>query len=148
MEPFLPLPLLRRRSYQAQWLNVPVDFPLLQRIALPITIGAVRFPGIKFHERSRIRLLEVLLHGGNTIDRMLSYSAFDDLSPAQSPHGKWLAVEGATGLFLISVETGEKRLLWKSAPIYSLSRGAAGPSHQPSFHFLHPGARASGQLCR
>jgi hypothetical protein len=32
---------------QAQWLNVHVDFPLLQRIALPITIGSVRYPGIK-----------------------------------------------------------------------------------------------------
>jgi hypothetical protein len=31
------------------WLNVHVDFPLLQRIALPVTIGAVRHPGIKIH---------------------------------------------------------------------------------------------------
>src|SRR5271166_2291411 len=35
---------------QAQWLNVHVDFPLLQRIALPLTIGSVRYPGIKIHE--------------------------------------------------------------------------------------------------
>jgi hypothetical protein len=32
----------RFAGFQAQWLNVHVDFPLLQRIALPITIGAVR----------------------------------------------------------------------------------------------------------
>ncbi len=48
-------------------LNVHVDFPLLQRIALPITIGAVRYPGIKIHETRIIRLLEVLLHGGTHV---------------------------------------------------------------------------------
>src|SRR4029077_2373370 len=52
---------------QAQWLNVHVDFPLLQRIALPITIGSVRYPGIKIHETRIIRLLEVLLHGGTHV---------------------------------------------------------------------------------
>jgi hypothetical protein len=50
---------------QAQWLNVHVDFPLLQRLALPITVGAFRYPGIKIHDPSLIRLLEVLLHGGS-----------------------------------------------------------------------------------
>jgi hypothetical protein len=44
-----------------------VDFPLLQRIALPITIGSVRYPGIKIHDARIIRLLEVLLHGANTV---------------------------------------------------------------------------------
>jgi hypothetical protein len=52
---------------QAQWLNVHVDFPLLQRLALPITIGSVRYPGIKIHETRIIRLLEVLLHGGSNV---------------------------------------------------------------------------------
>jgi hypothetical protein len=52
---------------QAQWLNVHVDFPLLQRLALPVTIGAVRYPGIKIHDTRIIRLLEVLLHGGNAV---------------------------------------------------------------------------------
>jgi hypothetical protein len=52
---------------QAQWLNVHVDFPLLQRLALPVTIGSVRYPGIKIHETRIIRLLEVLLHGGTNI---------------------------------------------------------------------------------
>jgi hypothetical protein len=52
---------------QAQWLNVHVDFPLLQRLALPVTIGSVRYPGIKIHDTRIIRLLEVLLHGGNTV---------------------------------------------------------------------------------
>jgi hypothetical protein len=52
----------RFAGFQAQWLNVHVDFPLLQRIALPITIGSIRYPGIKIHDTRVIRLLEVLLH--------------------------------------------------------------------------------------
>ncbi len=55
----------RFADFQAQWLNVHVDFPLLQRLALPVTIGSVRYAGSKFHETRIIRLLEVLLHGGN-----------------------------------------------------------------------------------
>src|ERR1700751_2920594 len=54
----------RFAAFQAQWLNVHVDFPLLQGLALPITVGAVRYPGIKIHDPRLIRLLEVLLHGG------------------------------------------------------------------------------------
>ena len=57
----------RFAGFQAQWLNVHVDFPLLQRLALPITVGAVRYPGIKIHETRIIRLLEVLLHGGSNV---------------------------------------------------------------------------------
>jgi hypothetical protein len=57
----------RFASFQAQCLNVHVDFPLLQRIALPITIGSVRYPGIKIHDVRIIRLLEVLLHNGSTV---------------------------------------------------------------------------------
>jgi hypothetical protein len=57
----------RFASFQAQWLNVHVDFPLLQRIALPSTIGSVRYPGIKIHETRIIRLMEVLLHGGTHV---------------------------------------------------------------------------------
>ncbi len=57
----------RFAGFQAQYLNVHVDFPLLQRLALPITAGSVRYPGIKIHDARIIRLLEVLLHGGNTV---------------------------------------------------------------------------------
>src|SRR6195256_1412273 len=57
----------RFAGFQAQWLNVHVDFPLLQRLALPITIGAVRYPGIKIHDPRVIRLLEVLLNGGSHV---------------------------------------------------------------------------------
>ncbi len=57
----------RFASFQAQGLNVHVDFPLLQRLALPITVGSVRYPGIKIHDPRIIRLLEVLLHGSNAV---------------------------------------------------------------------------------
>src|SRR5579863_933097 len=48
----------RFAGFQAQSLNVHVDFPLLQRIALPLTIGTVRVPGIKIQDARVIRLLE------------------------------------------------------------------------------------------
>ena len=57
----------RFAAVQAECLNVHVDFPLLQRLALPITIGSVRYPGIQIQDTRIIRLLEVLLHGGNTL---------------------------------------------------------------------------------
>jgi hypothetical protein len=57
----------RFAGFQAECLNVHVDFPLLQRLALTVTIGSVRYPGIKIHDTRIIRLLEVLLHGGNTV---------------------------------------------------------------------------------
>ena len=44
-----------------------MDFLLLQRLALPVNIGAVQYPGIKIHDARMIRLKEVLLHGGNTV---------------------------------------------------------------------------------
>ena len=54
----------RFAGYQAEWLNVHVDFPLLQRLARPINVGAVRYLGLKIHEARVVRLFEVLLHGG------------------------------------------------------------------------------------
>jgi len=57
----------RFAGFQAECLNVHVDFPLLQRLALPVTIGSVRYPGIKIQDTRIIRLLEVLVHGGNTV---------------------------------------------------------------------------------
>lgn len=57
----------RFASFQAESLNVHGDFPLLQRLALPSTIGAVRYPGIRIQDVRVIRLLELLLHGGTTV---------------------------------------------------------------------------------
>ena len=57
----------RFAGFKAQALNVHVDFPLVQRLALPITIGTVRYPGIRIQDVRVIRLLEVLLHGSTTV---------------------------------------------------------------------------------
>jgi hypothetical protein len=57
----------RFAAFQALCLNVHVEFPLLQRLALPITVGTAKFPGIKIHDTRMIRLMEVLLHGGTRV---------------------------------------------------------------------------------
>jgi hypothetical protein len=57
----------RFAGFQAQCLNVHADFPLLQRLALPITVGTAKLPGIKIHDTRIIRLMEILLHGGTKI---------------------------------------------------------------------------------
>ena len=57
----------RFAGFQPQTLNVPVDFPPVQPLALPITIGAVRYPGIRIQDVRILRLLEVLLHGSTTV---------------------------------------------------------------------------------
>jgi hypothetical protein len=57
----------RFAGFQAQWLNVHADFPLLQHLAMPMIIGRVRYPGIKIHDPRAIRLLEVLLHGSTKV---------------------------------------------------------------------------------
>src|SRR6266704_1479500 len=44
-------------AFQAQTLNVHVDFLLLQRLALPVIIGTARFPGIKIHDTRMLRLM-------------------------------------------------------------------------------------------
>jgi hypothetical protein len=57
----------RFAAFQAEALNVHVDFPLFQRMALPISSGRTRVPGIKIHDTRMIRLMEVLLHSGTKI---------------------------------------------------------------------------------
>lgn len=49
-------------TVQAQNLNVHVDFPLFQRLALPILVGNTKIPGIKIQDTRMIRLMEILLH--------------------------------------------------------------------------------------
>ncbi len=57
----------RFASFEAEALNVPVDFPLFQRLALPIPSGKTKVPGIKIQDTRMIRLMEVLLHTGTKI---------------------------------------------------------------------------------
>jgi hypothetical protein len=54
----------RFAGFEAQSLNVHVDFPLFQRMALPVTVGRTKIAGIKIHDTRMMRLMEVLLHGG------------------------------------------------------------------------------------
>ena len=49
----------RFATFQAQSLNVHVEFPLWQRLALPIPVGTTKFPGIQIHDTRMIRLMEV-----------------------------------------------------------------------------------------
>jgi hypothetical protein len=54
----------RLAAFEAEMLNVHVDFPLFQRLALPVAVGQTRIPGIKIQDTRMMRLLEVLLHAG------------------------------------------------------------------------------------
>jgi len=58
----------RFAGFEAQSLNVHVEFPLFQKIALPITSGKTRIAGIKIHDTRMMRLMEVLLHGGTQLN--------------------------------------------------------------------------------
>ena len=55
----------RLADFEADLLNVHVDFPLFQRLALPIPVGRSKIPGIKIQDTRMMRLMEVLLHGGS-----------------------------------------------------------------------------------
>jgi hypothetical protein len=57
----------RFAAFEAEALNVHVEFPLFQRVALPITFGKSRVPGIRIHDTRILRLMEVLLHTGTKL---------------------------------------------------------------------------------
>jgi hypothetical protein len=57
----------RFAAFEAQALDVHVDFPLFQRLALPIPRRHGKTPGIKLHDTRMLRLMEVLLHTGTTV---------------------------------------------------------------------------------
>jgi hypothetical protein len=54
----------RLAGFEAELLNVQVDFPLFQRLALPVKVGKPKIAGIKIQDMRMMRLMEVLLHGG------------------------------------------------------------------------------------
>jgi hypothetical protein len=58
----------RFAGFEAQSLNVHVDFPLFQKMALPVTSGQTKIAGIKIHDTRMMRLMEVLLHGGTQLN--------------------------------------------------------------------------------
>ena len=57
----------RMAGFEAELLNVHVDFPLFQRLARPILSGRTKIPGIKIQDTRMMRLMEVLLHGGSQL---------------------------------------------------------------------------------
>jgi hypothetical protein len=57
----------RLAGLEAELLNVHVDFPLFQRLALPVSSGKSKIPGIKIQDTRMVRLMEVLLHGGSQL---------------------------------------------------------------------------------
>jgi hypothetical protein len=57
----------RFAHFEAQALDVHVDFPLFQRLALPIPSENTKIPGIKIQDTRMLRLMEVLLHRGTQI---------------------------------------------------------------------------------
>ena len=58
----------RFAGFEAQSLNVHVDFPLFQRMALPVMAGKTKVAGIKIHDIRMMRLMEVLLHGSTQLN--------------------------------------------------------------------------------
>jgi len=54
-------------EFEAQALDAHVDFPLFQRLALPISSGNTKIPGIKIQDTRMLRLMEVLLHRGTQL---------------------------------------------------------------------------------
>jgi hypothetical protein len=71
----------RFAGFEAQSLNVHVDFPLFQRMALPVTAGKTKIAGIKIHNTRTMRLMEVLLHGGTQLNGWRSA----DIHPSGHP---------------------------------------------------------------
>jgi hypothetical protein len=58
----------RFAGFEAQSLNVHVDFPLFQRMALPVAVGKTKIAGIKIHDTRMIRLMEVPLRGATQLN--------------------------------------------------------------------------------
>jgi hypothetical protein len=57
----------RFAAFEAQALDVHVDFPLFQRLALPIPRRRGKTPGIKLQDTRMLRLMEVLSHTGTRV---------------------------------------------------------------------------------
>ena len=68
----------RFAGFEAQSRNGHVEFPLLQKIALPVMSGQTKIAGSKIHDTRMMRLMEVLLHGGTQLNGWRS----PDIHPA------------------------------------------------------------------
>lgn len=72
----------RFAATQAHVLNVHFDFPLLQRLALPITCGKTRMPGLKIHDSRILRLFETLLHAGTQLSGWTTAAIHEHITEA------------------------------------------------------------------
>ena len=72
----------RFAGFEAQSLNVHVDFPLFQKIALPVLSGRTKIAGIKIHDTRMMRLMEVLLHGGTQLNGWRSADIHQAILPS------------------------------------------------------------------
>jgi len=77
----------RFATIQAQTLNAHFDFPLLQRLSLPVLSKNTTIAGIKIHDTRMIRLMEVLMHAGMCLNGWSSRTIYDLVVEAfQLPH--------------------------------------------------------------
>jgi hypothetical protein len=74
----------RLAGLEAELLNVHVDFSLFQQLALPVSSGKSKIPGIKIHDTRMIRLMEVLLHGGPQLAGWRTFQIWQALQAAFS----------------------------------------------------------------
>jgi hypothetical protein len=58
----------RLAGFEAPFLNIHADFPLFQRMALPVIAGKTKIAGIQIHDTRMMRLMEVLLHSGTQLN--------------------------------------------------------------------------------
>jgi hypothetical protein len=72
----------RLADLEGELLNVHVDFPLFQRLALPVASGNSKIPGIKIHDTRMMRLMEVLLHGGSQLNGWRSVQIWEAVRSA------------------------------------------------------------------
>jgi hypothetical protein len=64
----------RFAQIQSRSLNAHFDFPLLQRLASPITYKNTRIAGIKIQDTRMIRLMETIMHAGTCLNGWSSAS--------------------------------------------------------------------------
>ncbi|MBL8230072.1 MAG: hypothetical protein JNL98_16405 [Bryobacterales bacterium] len=88
----------RMAGFEAELLNVHVDFPLFQRLALPIPSGRTTIPGIKIQDTRMMRLMEVLLHGGTQLNGWRTKQIHDS-----HPERVWSLHRRSAGRLIIPV---------------------------------------------
>jgi hypothetical protein len=77
----------RFATIQARTLNAHFDFPLLQRLSLPVLCKHTTIAGIKIHNTRMIRLMEVLMHAGRSLNGWSCRTIHDLVVEAfQLPH--------------------------------------------------------------